>query len=449
MDKKIEVLFYSTDKAGVNYYRIGSPAKGIEKHHSDDINVTIVNEIDFKREDIVEYLSKYDIIYYSKELTNNFQILEKIKKNNTKFVVDFDDYWKLDKTHPMFYEYVKAGQEARSIKNLKFADYVTTTTEFLANKISEYVDHDKIVILPNAINEQLMPQFKNNWKPDPNGLVRICYQAGSTHYHDIKLLRGVVNMLSTNSQTKNKFKIILGGWDYTGNKLVRKLNTELEKELNTRGIWNREMYLQINKSEGDINKVKNMPADLKVKYYNQMIHEEKVPIKPDESVYYDYEQILTDNYRLIKNKSYLTWLKSFEVNGRYYDEEQFARRWTKPVTNYIEILNEADIVIAPLVNNSFNNGKSNLKQVEAWTRKLPVVSSNVIPYNVDGVSNSNCILVDEKTNPSKHWFRVLKNLILYPNLRTEIGNNLYNDFSKKFDLLEVNNKRVDFLKEIA
>jgi len=450
MGDKIKILFYSSDNAGVFYYRINMPAKHIEKHYSDVFDVSYLNVKELSRKDIIEYISSFDILYYSKILFNDVSLINKIKeKGKTKIVLDIDDYWHVDKKNVIYDMYSKNNLHIKLMKNIQIADYVITTTDFLKNKIIELTKRDNVFVFPNSIDVDLMTQFKDNRVVDDNNLVRIGYMGGSSHHNDVLLLRGVVNMLLTNKQTKDKFKIILGGWDYFGEKTVKRLNNDLEKELIERKIWTREMFIQIQNSDGKINNVSLMPYDLVAKYAHNFIKETIEKIKPEETAYYVYENILTDNMKLIKNKSYLNWLKTYEVNGKYYDEEQYGRRWTKPVNSYANLLNECDIVLAPLENNLFNNCKSNLKQVEAYTRKLPVVCSDVIPYNVDGVSYENCILIPDKQNQAKYWFKALKNLILNPDLREKLGNNLYDDFSKKYDLNKINIERTSFLKSIV
>jgi glycosyltransferase involved in cell wall biosynthesis len=159
---------------------------------------------------------------------------------------------------------------------------------------------------------------------------------------------------------------------------------------------------------------------------------------------------LTDSYRLIdKDREYINYLNKF-TKEKYVNESdvQYIRRWTAKPNEYAYMLDETDILLAPLVDNKFNNMKSNLKQVEASTRKLPIICSDVVPYNVDGVNGENCFLIKSTKNEARTWFRALKKLIVDPELRTSMGNKLYEDFNEKYSLENVNNKRVNLYKSL-
>ena len=58
------------------------------------------------------------------------------------------------------------------------------------------------------------------------------------------------------------------------------------------------------------------------------------PIKPKESVWYQYEKIFTDDYKLV-SEDYKKFLLSFE-NKEYegVENEPYRRVWTKPITSY-------------------------------------------------------------------------------------------------------------------
>ena len=113
------------------------------------------------------------------------------------------------------------------------------------------------------------------------------------------------------------------------------------------------------------------------------------------------------------------------------------------------VLDETDIVLAPLEDNEFNTKKSNLKQIECWSRKLPIVCSDMVPYNVEGRHMENCILIptDKAKNPKKYWAKYLKKLILDADLRKKLGEQLYEDFHEKYHLASITKKRVEFYKE--
>jgi glycosyltransferase involved in cell wall biosynthesis len=452
MDGKIRILFYNIDGAGVNYFRTLTPAQELERNHSDEFYVEINPQLDFNDPNTIEYLKSFHIIHYHRQLLNDtnqmLRLAAELKKSGTILIADIDDYWHLHKLHPFYRTSIERNLAQPIMDSLKIADYVTTTSDLFANKIRELTKKDNVGVFYNSVNPKWMKQFQNNWKPDPDGLVRITYMAGSSHMVDVQQLQGVINVLNANPETKGKFKIIIAGWDTEGYTTDVKFNQEFSTELQKKGLWTQDVVKAINKYHGDVDMIPKLPKDLKDKYRGKLFNSERRDIKSEESVYLVYENILTDKHNIIKDEDYLKWLNNYERNVSYENEGNFARRWTQKANNYATVLDETDIVIAPLANNDFNEMKSNLKQVECWTRKLPIVCSDIPPYNVDGKHMENCVLIPSEKNAHKYWVKYLKKLILDADLRKKIGEQLYDDFSVEYNLEHVTKKRAAFYKEI-
>lgn len=450
-DDRIKILFYNKDVAGVNYFRTNTPAVQLERDHSDKFNVEINSDINFSDPNSIDYLKSFHIIHYHRQLVSGTQNMIKLKnmlkEAGVILIVDIDDFWHLDKNHPFYGESVRQKMHEEIIDNLKIADYVTTTTELFASEIKKVTGKDNVMVYPNSIDPSWMKQFQDNRKPDPNGRVRITYMGGSSHMNDVQQLKGVVNRLQSDSATKDKFKIIVAGWDTQGSKTEVKFNIEFRDELIKRRLWSNNIVKEINRSQGNVDLINGLPSDLAEKYRDNVFIRNKRDIRSEESVYLTYEKILTDNHKLIKDTQYLNWLKKYE-RGTYDNEDNFGRRWTKKANIYAEVLNETDISIAPLADNKFNRMKSNLKQVECWSRKIPIVCSDIPPYNVDGVHEENCILIPAKKNSDKYWYKELKKLILDEDYREKIGQGLYDTFGEKYHLKNVTKKRAEFYENI-
>jgi glycosyltransferase involved in cell wall biosynthesis len=450
MNKK-KVLFYCVDQAGVFQFRILCPMVELDRNHSDEFHCDIETQLDFNDPNLIEKLKQYDIIHYHRQLAPSIpqmlKIAKELREAGVILVVDIDDYWHLDKKHPMYSLSIEHKMHQEITDNLKIADYVTTTTDIFAEEIKKTTGKDNVIVLYNAINPDWMKQFQDNRKPDPDGLVRISYCAGSSHLGDVQQLEGVINMLEADVETKGKYKINLIGWDSNGTTQEVVFNQELMKELQARNIWDQKIIDYINKCKGDIDKIPIMPNDLKTLYKGKVFTVNQRQIKADESVYYQYEKILTDNYKLLKDDNYKRWLMNFQKLN-YPGKQYFSRIWTRPANTYAESLDQTDIVIAPLDNNKFNSLKSNLKQVECWSRKLPIVCSDMPPYNIFGKNNENCILIKTEKN-TRDWKNALKKLILDKELRDKLGNQLYEDFKEKYHLTTVTKKRAEFYNKIT
>lgn len=111
-------------------------------------------------------------------------------------------------------------------------------------------------------------------------------------------------------------------------------------------------------------------------------------------------------------------------------------------TQYMDMYNYADIVLIPLEDSEWHACKSNLKILEAAAKRLPVICSNVAPYNMD---------VDAPVlwvNNQKDWFRYINLLTNNPSLRENLGNELYAWASKRYNFKEINQQRYDAYKSI-
>jgi len=451
MEGKIRILFYNLDGAGVNYFRTLTPAMELERNHSDEFHVEINPQLDFNDPNIVEYLKTFHIIHYHRQFLDNtkqmYNLAAELRKSGTILINDIDDYWELHKDHP----YYMVGKEKKLqlpiIENLKIADYVTTTTDIFANEIRKITGRDNVGVFYNSIDPIWMKQFQNNWKPDPDGRVRITYMAGSSHRGDVIQLETVMNVISSDYELKDKFKVIVAGWDAEGSTTDVTFNEEFGEELKKKGLWTHEVLKSINNSKGNVDMMHTkIPDALKEKYRGNVFSEKQRDIKSEESVYLLYENLLTNNHKMITNPDYMQWLSNYERNVQYEDEGNFARRWTQKANVYAQVLDETDIVIAPLADNSFNRMKSNLKQVECWTRKLPIICSDIPPYNVHGRHMENCVLIPSEKNAHKYWKKYLKKLILDADLRKKLGEQLYEDFKEEYNLANVTKKRADFYR---
>jgi hypothetical protein len=450
MDGKIRILFYNLDGAGVNYFRTQTPAMELDRNHGNEFYTEINPQIDFNDPKLIDYLKSFHIIHYHRQFLGDtkqmVQLANELRKSGTILMVDIDDYWNLHKKHPFYGLSLEKKLHIPILENLKIADYVTTTTDLFADEIRKVTGKDNVGVFYNSIDPQWMKQFQNNWKPDPDGLVRITYMAGSSHMGDMEQLDGAMNVLSNDFSIKDKFKVIIAGWDTEGNTTDITFNQDFGEELQKIGLWTINTVKIINKTRGNVDMIPKLPEALKDKYRGKVFSQNQRDIKSEESVYLIYENILTNKHHMITNPDYIQWLGNYERNVSYENEGNFARRWTQKANTYAHVLDETDIVIAPLADNPFNRMKSNLKQVECWTRKLPIVCNDIPPYNVDGRHMENCVLIPNEKNARKYWQKYLKRLILDADLRKQLGEQLYEDFKDKYNLAIVTKKRADFYR---
>jgi len=89
-----------------------------------------------------------------------------------------------------------------------------------------------------------------------------------------------------------------------------------------------------------------------------------------------------------------------------------------------------DISIAPLVDNEFNRGKSNIKWLESTMAGSAFIGSKVAPYT-DSIKNGKTGYL---CKTKAQWKKALKTLIDDKTKRKEIRQNAYNEIVEKYDI---------------
>ena len=402
MKEKIKVLVLPSDKSGVGKFRSVDPHVKLQNLYPDDFHV----DIDYEpRINDFNFWKQYQIVHFHRSFGNIDhcpQLIKTLQSLGIILVADIDDYWLPTKEHPIHQLIVENKMNQKIVDNLKASDYVITTTEIFANEIRKF--NKNVIVLPNAIDPK-EPQF--NQPTPPSDKIRVGWLGGSSHLHDLKLLDGMVNKLTP---IQEKLQYYVCGFDIRGS------------------------VTEINKETGE---------------------QKQRPIKPEETVWVRYEEIFTNNYKII-TPEYKLFLDKFE-EGEYpaIKNENYVRVWTRPVEQYAKNYSNFDISLAPIKNHIFNRMKSQLKVIEAGFYKKALIASNVGPYTIDlkhaldkgNFTNGNALLVNENNNHSD-WAKNIKKLVENPNMITDLGERLYETVKDKYDLNQVTHERASFYKSL-
>jgi glycosyltransferase involved in cell wall biosynthesis len=399
---KINVLVLPSDTSGVGRFRSVDPHIKLQNLYPNDFHV----DIDYQpRLNDINYWKKYQIVHFHRSvgpIENCPSLVRSLQSLGIIVIADIDDYWLPTKEHPIHQLIIENKIHTKIVENLKVADYVTTTTELFANEIRKF--NKNVLVLPNAIDPK-EPQF--NEPTLDSEKIRVGWLGGSSHLHDLKLLDGMVSKLSS---IQDKLQYYVCGFDIRGT------------------------VTEINKETGQ---------------------QTQRPIKPQETVWVRYEEIFTNNYKII-SPEYKTYLDKFE-EGDYpaIQKENYVRVWTRPVDSYARNYAKFDISLAPIKNHMFNRMKSQLKVIEAGFYKKALIASNVGPYTIDlkhalhqgKFTDGNALLVNESNNHSD-WAKYIKKLVDNPNLITDLGERLYETVKERYDLNLVTKTRADFYKSL-
>ncbi len=403
---KIKILAIPSDTHGVGKYRILDPYKYIGDNYNDEIHVDI--SFDVPNED--EFFKNYDIVVYHSFIhktthEDNIKRIEWLKSKGIKTVVDIDDFWNVDTKNPMYFQIKENRMAEKKVEFLRISDYISTTTPIFADTIKKKLNVKNIVIFPNAIDEN-EPQFQSN--PDKSEKIRFGWLGGSSHLYDLELLESGIS--STYNTFKDKVQFVLCGFDLRGT------ITEIDTQTGQR---------------------------------------RKRQILPEETVWFKYENIFTDKYRMI-DEDYKKYLLTFAEIQHNDENKPYRRRWTKDITKYGLNYNLFDVSLAPLVENEFNTNKSQLKIIESGFHKKALIASGVKPYTMDLISavdqgkfndKGNCLIVPPSKN-HKEWAKHMKRLVENPNMIEDLGNRLYETVKDRYSLKKVSNDRVQFFKSI-
>ena len=403
MKEKINVLVIPSDRTGVGKFRSVDPHIFLQTTYPDDFHVDIVYEPSY---DDINFWKQYQIVSFHRSIGPDFerahQLINMLNHMGIITVCDIDDYWMPGKEHPI-HDVIKFNKINEKITaNLKIAQYVTTTTSLFADEIRKI--NKNVFVLPNAINPN-EPQFKEPTLESDK--LRVGWLGGSSHLHDLQLLNESFGKLI---KYKDELQYVLCGFD-------------------TRGT-----VTEINSQTGEHN---------------------KRDIKPEETVWAQYEKIFTQNYKII-SEDYTKHLLNYNQESFPNEmNESYLRVWTRPVNSYAKNYSKFDVSLAPIKNHMFNRMKSQLKVIEAGFYKKALIASNIGPYTLDlkhclkngEFVDGNAMLVDESRNHSD-WAKNIEKLLKNPNLVKDMGERLYETVKDKYDLNIVTKSRAEFYKSL-
>ena len=401
LDKKIFIHFNSID--GCAFHRLILPYKEVEKQ-TDLFKITWgYSKQDLTIEERAKEIASNDILIFNRILPDG--LLEAVRKanQNIKVIIDMDDAWRLNEQH-MFYKMYKHNNISEKILyHLKNADYITCTTEYLANMIRPF--NKNVVIFPNA----LIPEGQFEPLPTQSNRIRFGLIGGSTHMKDYELLSGIANQLP--KEILDKVQFVLCGFDYS---YYQRVNQDGQYELKL-AEWRDNPWVQI-------------------------------------------ESMLTDNYKTVtpQNKQILHQYNKYLETSL---DDTYRRIWLKDIHTYATAYNDVDVLLAPLLANSFNACKSELKLIEASVMGKAAIVSDVVPYTICGINaierggnintDGNCLMVNN-TKGSLGWAKAITRLVKDKELRNMITANLGKLTlpNAKYNLTKVAKDRIEFLKHI-
>ena len=130
--------------------------------------------------------------------------------------------------------------------------------------------------------------------------------------------------------------------------------------------------------------------------------------------------------------------KIFESTGSY----QFLQ--VLPLDRYMEHYDSADVTLVPLQDNEFNRHKSILKVIEAASRGLTCIVSQVQPYYPE-LKDAPVMWAENGSD----WLRQIRFCIKNPKWLKKEGEKLYHYMKERYSLENVNKQRYQVLRGLV
>ncbi len=115
-----------------------------------------------------------------------------------------------------------------------------------------------------------------------------------------------------------------------------------------------------------------------------------------------------------------------------------------PLDQYMNHYDHADVCLVPLVDNDFNSCKSVLKVIEAASRGLPCIVSEVQPYCPE-LRDAPLMWVCDGSD----WLRHIRFCIKNPKWAAEQGRLLYEYIKTKYSFNDINQTRYEILRGLV
>jgi glycosyltransferase involved in cell wall biosynthesis len=172
----MNICAYGND-SGSKYWRIIDPFTYLRKKGIDArLSPNAISPIEIEWADIIVVQSCTDkegiaLLYQAQQ------------EQGKKIVVECDDFMELNADNPFNHEHDLFDAKRTITRTMEIADLVTTTTEYLADRLRVF--SDKVAVLPNYMSEErwVMPRLQNTSKQ-----IRIGWAGSITHVDDMKII---------------------------------------------------------------------------------------------------------------------------------------------------------------------------------------------------------------------------------------------------------------------
>jgi len=186
----MRILLITPNKSAVTYHRLIAPHLALQE--TQDAKVYMTTDMmdmfhpKFEGMDVIIFsrMILFDHFMVKGRKVMIEEVLDGLKKQGVKVIVDIDDYWKLDKHH-ILYNHLGEGFEEQTERSLRMAHEVITTNNRLKKKVKPF--NKRVHVIPNVLNKY-EPQWKQK-KYKKKKAITFGYTGGDTHEEDLKQMQ--------------------------------------------------------------------------------------------------------------------------------------------------------------------------------------------------------------------------------------------------------------------
>ena len=233
--KGMKIVVATQYIGAVEYHRLITPLVNLANKYNAELFFLDMNHEDNKLDSWIDSVPN-DIthVVFSRNISTKMKpelAIAKLKKKGVRVICDIDDYWVLNERHVLFNRY-KAGNVSACIQaNIQMADVVWTTTNKLASEIQKV--NKNVHIVKNAI-DKTETQF--SLKGRKKARDKFLWSGGTTHKHDLKILRPAVQDVNFSIQGAYKEQEYLTKWFPKANLIPASPVSDYAKEYLNHGI---------------------------------------------------------------------------------------------------------------------------------------------------------------------------------------------------------------------
>jgi len=154
---------------------------------------------------IINSLSSYDLVFLQRRLLQ-WWILWLIRKRSKILIYDFDDAVMFRDSSSR--DFISRSRRSRFRNTLRYADVVIPGNDYLKGLALQFIDGDKVKVIPTGINTEIYPERKEE---DKSGIVTLGWIGTKPN---LMYLRDVIEPINKlHAEVKNfRFKIVCDGF---------------------------------------------------------------------------------------------------------------------------------------------------------------------------------------------------------------------------------------------